>query len=172
MCDPTGLSESAIVMGSITAASAAVSTIAAKQQASAQAATIQAQSQLRANQTRAAAGQQMEQAAMKARQQQAQSVAAASAAGVNVGSNSFMESMQTTNMNQANESGLILEQDQNQQQANIAETQSLLNSEASSPTFVGGALDIGLAGAGGVMAGQTQYNLGAYKPTPNTNTGW
>jgi hypothetical protein len=159
-------------MMAVSAMTAAASTVAASQQARAQAATIQAQSQLRANQTRAVAGQQMEQAAMKARQQEAQSLAAASGAGINVGSNSFMASMQTTNMNQANESGLILENEQNQQQANVAETQSLLNSEASSPSAVGGMVDVGLAGAGGYMQGTYAYSQGANKPTPNSSTIW
>jgi hypothetical protein len=167
MCDPTGITESMAVMGAV---STAVSVVAQKQQAGAQAAVINQQSQLRANQTAAAAGQQESQAAMKARQQQAESVAAASAAGVNTGSGSFMESMQTTNMNQANEDGLIIEQDQNQQQANIAETQSDLNSKATSPSVFGGLLDTGLAGADGLMKGQSAYNQGVNKPTPNTSS--
>jgi hypothetical protein len=161
MCEPV------TIMAAMAVATTAMSTVAQVQQASAQKKVIDQQSEIRAQQIQQQAGQQESVAAMRARQERAASIAAASSAGVNLGSNSFMASLQTTTMNQANENGLILENEQNQQQANTAETQSLLNSKASSPTFMGATLNMALAGADAYMSGKAQYDLGANKPTPN-----
>lgn len=161
MCEPVTL------MAAFAVATTAMTAVAQSQQASAQAKVINQQSQIRSQQIADQAGQQENVAAMKARQEQAQSIAAASAAGVNLGSNSFLSSMQTTAMNQSNENGLILENEQNQQQANTADTQSLLDSKAGSPTFLGATLNTALAGADAYMTGKNQYSLGANKPTPN-----
>lgn len=154
-------------MMAVSALTTAASVAAEQSQAKAQAAVIQQQSQLRANQTAAVAGQQENQAAMKARAQEAYSVAAASSMGVSTGSNSFLASIQTTNMNQANEDGLITENEQNQQQANIAQTQSDLNSKASAPSLFGGLLSTALAGTSGYMKGGGTFGSG----TPSTFSG-
>ena len=161
MCEPVTL------MAAFAVATTAMTAVAQSQQSSAQAKVIDQQSQIRAQQISQQAGQQENIAAQQARQQRAASIAAASAAGVNLGSNSFMASLQTTSMNQSNENGLILQNEKNNQQANVAETQSLLNSKASSPTFLGATLNMALAGADAYMGGRSQYDLGANKPTPN-----
>lgn len=161
MCEPV------TIMAALAVATTAMTTVAQVQQASANKKSIDAQNKVRAEQIADQATQQANVNAMQARQQRAQSIAAASAAGVNLGSNSFMASLQTTTMNQANENGLIMENEENMQQANTAETQSLLNSKATSPTFVGATLNMALSGADAYMSGKSQYDLGANKPTPN-----
>ena len=154
MCGPA-----AIVAG-MSIVSTATTMVAQTQQANAQKKVIDEQSEIRGKQIQAQAGQQMSEAAMRAREARAASAAAASASNINLGSNSFMASLQTTTMNQGEEEGLITENEQNQQQANTAETESLLNSKASSPTFLGATLDTALSGAGAYMRGSAAYNTG------------
>jgi hypothetical protein len=167
MCDPTGISEMALVGIAIGTATTAVSVIAAHQQAMKQKGAINAQADARATQVAAAAGQQESVAAMEARQARSQSVVTAGESGINLGSNSFLASLQTTTMNQANNAGLIMENEKNQQNGDSAQVQSELNTQASSPTFLGGALDVALSGASAYMSGQAAYKAGANaKPAP------
>jgi hypothetical protein len=163
VCDPTGISETALVEIAIgtMVATTAVTAVAAHQQAMKQQGAINAQADARATQVAAAAGQQESVAAMEARQARSQSVVAAGESGINLGSNSFMASLQTTTMNQSNNDGLIMENEKNQQNSDTAQTQSLMNTEATSPTFLGGALNTALSGAGAYMSTATAYRAGA-----------
>lgn len=161
MCEPVTL------MAAFAVATTAMTAVASSQSAAANEKSIDNESIIRGQQISQQAGQQENIAAMQARQQRAAGIAAASGAGINLNSNSFMASMQTTTMNQANENGLILENEKNNVQANTAETQSLLNSKASSPNFLGASLNMALAGSDAYMSGKTQYTLGSNKPTPN-----
>ncbi len=172
MCEPVSIGaftmtamETAMV--GTAAASAALSMYASNKSATAQGEAINQEAEIRGKEMQAQAGQQEEEGLMRSRAERAQSIAAASGSGVNLGSNSFMASLQTTTMNQANESGLILENEKNQQQANTAETQSLLNEKATSSTFLGATLNVALAGGSAYMKGRQMTKLGADKPTPN-----
>jgi hypothetical protein len=129
------------------------------QQASANKAAIEQQSTAQANQISQQAGQQESEAAMQARAASADSVAAAGASGINTGSNSFLASLQTTSMNAANNEGLIMENEQNQQAGRAAETNSDLAEKASSPTFLGAAADIGLAGGSSYASGSLLMSM-------------
>jgi hypothetical protein len=155
MCDPVTIGYG------LAAAVAAVGVVSAKEQASAQQKVIDNQSAQQAIQISQQAGQQESIAATQARAQRAQSIVAAGGAGVNLGSNSFIGSLQTTTMNQYNENGLILDNEKNAQDARVANTDSLLASKASSPTFLGGALDVALAGESAYMKGSANYKVGA-----------
>lgn len=161
MCEPISATTAIVGMAATTAATTAATVVAERQQAIAQRRVTDEQSEIRGKQIQAQAGQQESQAAMAARSARARSIAAASGAGVNLGSQSFMASLQTTTMNQYNAEGLIVENEQNQQQANTAETQSILNSKATMPTFMGGLLDVGLSAGGAYMQGESEYNLGS-----------
>lgn len=172
MCDPTGISETALIEIAVGAsvASAAVSFVAAKQNANAQQKAINAQADARATQVAAQAGQAESAAAMAARQARSSSVVAAGESGINLGSNSFLASLQTTTMNQYENEGLIMENEKNQQNGDRAMVQSELNSKATSPTFLGGALDVALSGAGAYMSTANAYRSGANRRTsPDTN---
>lgn len=168
MCEPVSMTTAMVAMS---VATTAVTAVAQSEQANAERRTINAQAAIKGQQERAQAGQELEQTSMRARAERAASAAAASGAGINLGSNSFMSSLQTTTMNQANEAGLITENEQNQQQATVAETQSLLNSKASSPTFLGATLDTALAGGDAYMKGTSMYKLGTMRPYPNAAYG-
>jgi hypothetical protein len=173
VCDPTGISETALVEIAIgaTVATTAVTAIAAHQQAMKQQGAINAQADARATQVASAAGQQQSVAAMEARQARSQSVVAAGESGINLGSNSFLASLQTTTMNQANNEGLIMENEKNQQAGDTATVQSELNTQATSPTFLGGGLNAALSGAGAYMSTTNAYKAGANsKSTPGTTT--
>jgi hypothetical protein len=74
-------------------------------------------------------------------------------------------------MNQANNEGLIMENEKNQQAGDSATVQSELNTQATSPTFLGGGLNAALSGAGAYMSTTNAYKLGANsKPAPGTTT--
>lgn len=141
-------------------ATTAATMAAQSEQAHAQGNLIKQQSELQANQVAQAAGQQESEAAMRARAARSQAAVAASAAGVNLGSNSFLASIQTTTMNQANENGLILQNESNQQGARVAQTDSLLASKATSPTFLGAAVDMALAGSDAYMKADAAKDAG------------
>jgi hypothetical protein len=141
--------------------STAVTAAAEKSQADAQSHAISAQEQAQQNQITQAAGQEDTVAAQQARQARSQSIVAAGAAGVNLKSNSFMASLQTTTMNQATEENLIGLNAKNSSNASLAEANSELASKATSPTFMGAALDTALAGAGAYVQGTEAQAIGA-----------
>lgn len=173
MCDPTGISETALVEIAVGAsvATAAVGYVAAKQNATNQQKAIDQQADTRATQVADAAAQQESAAAMNARQARSQSIVAAGESGINLGSNSFIASLQTTTQNQYENEGLIMENEKNQQNADTAETQSLLDTKANSPTFLGGALNVALSGADAYMSSTNAYKSGANRrPTSDTTT--
>lgn len=163
MCVAAGaITATEALIGSIgvTVASTAASLYAQSRQASAQAKAIRAQSQEQANEIARSAGERDSQAAQEARMARAQAAVAASGAGINLGSNSFLASLQTTSMNQFNEKGLILENETAQQGARIAETNSELATKASGPTALGALADVGIAGAGAYAQGELAYDKG------------
>lgn len=157
ICDPTGITEAAVIM---TVVGTAVSAVAAHQQAMKNEGAINDQANARAKQVAAEAGQAESQAAVAARNARADSTVAAGESGINLGSHSFIASLQTTTMNQSNNAGLIMENEKNQQNSDAAETQALMNKDATSPTFLGGALDTALAGGGAYISATNAYKRG------------
>lgn len=165
MCLPAipalGLASSMMTnMAAAAAVTTAVSVAAAKESAAANAKAIDQQNQVQAIQISQQAGQQESIAANQARQARAQSIVAAGGAGIDLGSNSFIGSLQTTTMNQQTENGLILDNEKNSQAARQANAQSLMNQKATSPTFLGAALDMALAGTDSVMSSKAAYDRG------------
>lgn len=128
-------------------ATTTASIVAQSQEASRNAALIQGQEKLQQNQIAVAAGNQESNAAQEARAAQAQSIAAAGAAGINTGSNSFLASLQTTAMNASMFENVIQESEQNSEAGSVAEANTQLATAASSPTFLGAGLEIGVSGA-------------------------
>ncbi|MDE3106475.1 MAG: hypothetical protein KGK08_14990 [Acidobacteriota bacterium] len=161
MCPP------AIMVG-MAVASTAMSAFAQHQQAAATGKAIEAQSAIQGQEISAAAGQQLNVSAENARAAKAQSIVAAGGAGVNLGSGSFLASLQTTNMNQANDAGLIMENEKNQQLSRVANTQSELYSKASSPTFLGTALSSAVAGGSAYASARMMTNLGIARAAPGS----
>lgn len=155
-----GMSAAMTAMSAAAVATTAVSVTAAAEQSKANAAAIDQQNQVQADQISQQAGQQESIAANTARATRAQSIVAAGGAGVDLGSNSFLGSLQTTTMNQMTENGLIIDNETNSQDARQANAQSLMNQKATSPTFLGGTLDVALAGTDAYMAGKANYNKG------------
>lgn len=171
MCEPVTigaltLTATETMMASAAAvavASTAVSVAAQRSQAAAAQSSIDAAAKIRATQVSNVAGQQESVAAKSARQARAESVVAAGESGINLGSNSFLASMQTTAMTQSDNNGLILENEKNQQLGDQATVQSELNTQAYSPSIFGGAVSSGLAGAGAFMSAYHSSSTGTTK---------
>jgi hypothetical protein len=153
----------------VTAVTTAVSVTAAEQQAAAQKSLIEQQEKLQQNQIAAEAGNAESTAAKEARAAQAQSIVAAGAAGVNLGSKSFLASLQTTAMNASQSEQMIQENERNSESASIAEADSELASKASHSTFFGAGLDIALSGASAYASADLMKELGKKHGTTDSN---
>lgn len=160
MCIVIAPAVAAWASAAVAAVSTAVSYVGAKQNAESQRHVAEAQEQQREQEITQQAGNADSQAAMEARAARSQSTVAAGAAGVNLGSGSFLASLQTTTMNQSVNAGLVSENEQNQTLATVAETNSDLASRATSPTFLGGVVDTTLAAGGAYLSNRTSYNQG------------
>ena len=101
MCAP-------VVLGAALAITSIVGNVAANKAVDAQAKAVSKQNQIRADEIAKQAGQELTERARMARRERAAARAAASQAGVNLGSNSFMAMLQTSEMNQYNDMGLIV----------------------------------------------------------------
>lgn len=164
MCTP------ALALVGVSMITTAATAAAEKSQADAQANAISQQEQAQQNQITQAAGQQDTIAAQQARQARSQSIVAAGAAGVNLKSNSFMASLQTTTMNQAIEEQLIGLNAKNSSNASLAMANSELASKTTSPTFLGGALNTALAGSGAYIQGKGAEEMGAFTKSAGLGT--
>lgn len=161
-----------LIGAAITAATTVASVVAERAQASSNEKAIDQAADVRAHQVAAQAGQQESAAAMQARMARSQSVVAAGESGINLGSNSFLASLQTTTMTQYNNEGLIMENERAQQQGDEATTQSELNTKAYAPSVFGGALDSALSGADAYISYQNAYKAGANaRNSPGSTTG-
>lgn len=124
-----------------------------------QAAAIESQSAVRADEIRAAQGQELDERARAARRERAAARVSASESGINLSSNSFLAMLQTSEINQSIDSGLILKNEKTQQRARVAETNSLL-AGIHQKTGLGIALDATQAGVQGYFAGGGKPYLG------------
>lgn len=152
-----------------TVATTATSVVAAQEEASRNASLIQGQEKLQQNQIADQAGHEESAAAQEARAAQAQSIAAAGAAGINTGSNSFLASLQTTAMNASQSEAAIQESEQNSEEGSIAQADTQLATSASSPSFLGAGLEIGVAGASAYASGNMMESIYDGKPTETSN---
>ena len=125
------------VAGAMDAAQQTLNTVNEMQQAKANRTIIDQASVQRQNEISESGSLQLNETAMAARAARAHSIAAASGSGINLGSNSFLASLQTTTMAAANKSQVELENEQNAQEDNTMKTQSELNSKATEPSFLG-----------------------------------
>lgn len=139
--------------GAISAASQTFSTIAQMQAAGQNEKTIDAASIQRQHEITEQGSLQINEAMMTARAARAHSIAAASGSGINLGSNSFLASLQTTTMATSEKTQVDLENEQNAQTDNFNKTQSELNAKASKPTFMGWFIQNNLAYLAGAYGG-------------------
>lgn len=160
MCMAIGALSATEVAVSASVATTVASMAAQMQEARANASMIQGQEQLRQNQIAEQAGNAESVAAKEARAAQAQSIVAAGAAGVNLGSNSFLASVQTTAMNASQTEGMIQEDERNSESASIASADSELATKGATSTFIGAGLDAALSGASAYASADMMENMG------------
>ena len=122
MCDPVSITLAAVsVIGSVAANREA------NKAARRQAAAIEEQSAIQGEEIADAMGQQLDERARAARRERAAARVAASESGINLGSNSFLAMLQTSEINQSIDSALIRKNENIHQRARRAETKSLLS---------------------------------------------
>lgn len=119
---------------------------------------LNAQNELRADEINQQAGQELNERSRAARKERAAARVAASEAGVNLGSGSFLALLQSSEVQQAQESGVILKNKDSAQKARQAEYTSQL-SQHSYVTGVGMVLNAASAGAGAYISagGKTDF---------------
>lgn len=156
MCEPTTLAVIAI-------ASSAASVYGQYQSGKAQVKAINQQNEQQAQEIADAASQEMFERGRLARRERGQMRAAASEAGISLGSGSFLAALQASAFNQYNDSGLILQNEKNQQLARDARARSLM-SQIQMPTALSAALQIGAAGVS-TYAGAKNAQTAASKTT-------
>lgn len=146
-----------VVVGAVMAVASIANNISANKATKKQQRAIEQQNQIRAEEIQKRAGQEMTERARAARRERGSARAAASGANINLDSGSFLAQLQTSEMNQYNDQGLIVYNERQAQKARKAETDSYL-SRLSYKTGLGIALDAGAAFAGGYTgAGGATY---------------
>jgi hypothetical protein len=134
-------------MVGVALATTAASLYAQQQSGKAQAKAINQQNQQQADEIAQQAGVEMGERMRAARRERGDMRAAASESGINLNSNSFMSALQTSVMNESNDSGLIMRNETNKQAARSAETNSLM-SRIQMPTAASAAFSLGTSAAG------------------------
>jgi hypothetical protein len=146
----------AIIMAAVAVVASVAQNVSANRAASAQAKALTQQNQLKADQISDAEGQQVDERARAARKERAAARVSASESGINLGSNSFLAMLQTSEVNQGIDSGLILHNEANLQKQRQTDYASYM-SQIHMKTGLGIALDASAAGlqaysgAGGKM---------------------
>lgn len=154
MCDPVSITLAAVaVIGSV--ATNVAQNRAAKRQADA----IKAQSAIQEEEISDQKGVELDEAARAARRERAAARVAGSESGINLGSNSFLAMLQTSEINQSINAALIKKGEKTQQRARVAETNSYL-AGINMKTGLGIALDATQAGLQGYFAGGGKPYLG------------
>lgn len=129
-------------MLAMTAGAGLLTASAQRSAASAQVSAINQQNDAAASQIAAQTGQQMTERARAARVERASARAAASDAGVNLGSGSFLAALQTSSMAQGMDQGVMLYNNKNQVAALNADATAAL-SRVTKPTLLGAGITIG-----------------------------
>lgn len=161
MCDPISIGVG------LALATSTVGVISQRKVAKAQEAAINEQNRIQAEEIADAAGQQLTERARAARRERGAMRAAASEAGINLGSGSFLAALQTSAINQYNDQGLIIHNERGQQRAREAQARSAMSS-IEVPTFLGAALQIGAAGFGAYQRGKAAEKRGSDRATQKT----
>lgn len=141
MCDPVSLTLAAVaVIGSV------ATNMAMNSAADAQAAALEEQNEIVADEISDSMGQELNERARAARRERAAARVSASEAGINLGSNSFLAMLQTSEVNQSIDSGIILKNNENAQRGRQARHKSNL-AGIQKKTGLGIALDATTTGA-------------------------
>lgn len=120
--------------------------VAANRAAKRQANALDEQNQIQADEIADQQGVELNERARAARRERAAARVSASEAGINLGSNSFLAMLQTSELNQSIDSGLILKNERNAQRARQARHKSNM-AGIQMKTGLGIALDATAAGA-------------------------
>jgi hypothetical protein len=158
VCEPTTI----LTVASL--ATAAIGQVGAYQSGKAQVRAINKQNEIQAQEIAESAGVEMTESARAARRERGALRAAGAESGINLGSNSFLASLQTSVMNQYNDQGLILRNESNQQRARTASARSAA-SQIQIPNALSAALSIGAAGVGAYYSGQAATRAGQQSVT-------
>lgn len=148
-----------IVMAVISVVSSVVTNIEKNKAARRQAKAINEQSQAQSDQLADKASQELDLRARAARRERAAARVAAAESGINLSSNSFLAMLQTSEVNQSIDSGLILKNAKNDQAARKAQTNSLL-SQVTTKTGLGILMDGTQAGLQGYAMGGGTFKKG------------
>lgn len=125
--------------------------VAANRAADRQEQAVHAQNAIRQEEIAKAAGAELSERARVARRERAAARAAASQAGVNLDSNSFLTMLSTSEVNQTNDMGMIVYNERAQQRARHANYTSQL-AQITKKTGLGIVLDAGTSFLGGYTA--------------------
>jgi len=158
MCEPV-----TIMMG-VSLAIGAATAVTQYQNAKKQVKAIARQSEIQAQEIADQKGVELTERARAARRERGAMRAAASEAGINLGSNSFLAALQTSAINEVNDSGLIIANGRAQQQARVANTNSLF-AQNPVPSAWMSALQIGASGVNGYYTGKAYERAGAESVT-------
>lgn len=154
MCEPVS-----IVMAAVAIIGSVAQNQAAKKSAKRQTAALEEQNQIVADEISSQQGQELDQRARAARQERAAARASASEAGINLGSNSFLAMLQTSEINQSIDSGLILRNEKGKQRGRQAQHKSNL-AGIQWKTGLGMTIDAAASGASAYSASGGKMYLG------------
>jgi len=157
MCAP-------VIATTLAIASAAANVYGQRQAAKAQLQAIAEQERVQAEEIARAAGVELTERARAARRERARARAAASEAGVNLNSGSFIAALQTSAMNQYNDMGLIVQNERAQQRARAANARSA-RASVRVPSALQSALTIASAGYGAYRDVKAAKDTAARKAT-------
>jgi hypothetical protein len=147
------------ILAGVSAAVTIAGGISANHAAKKQANAINEQSAIQAEEISDQKGVELDERARAARRERAAARVAASESGINLGSNSFLAMLQTSEINQSIDSGLILKGEKTEQRARQAETNSYL-AGIHMKSGLGIALDATQAGVQGYFGGGGNPYLG------------
>lgn len=147
------------VMAGVAAVGAVAAGVAANKAADRQTKALERQNQLVSDEISDSQGQELAERTRAARRERAAARVSSSESGINLGSNSFLAMLQTSEVNQSMDSGLILRNEANQQRGRQAQHASNL-AGITKKTGLGLALDGVTAGYGGYRAAGGQNYMG------------
>ena len=147
------------IMAGLSVAASVATDIAANEAADRQAAAVNEQNQIRADEISDAKGVELDERARAARRERAAARVSASESGINLGSNSFLAMLQTSEINQSIDSALIKKGEKTLPRARQAETNSIM-AGITKKTGLGIALDATQAGVQGYFGAGGKAYLG------------
>jgi hypothetical protein len=168
MCEPVTIgtlsltaAQSAMAgMVALTAVSTGASMYGQRQSAKAQVSAINQQNKVQAEEIARKSGLEMTERAREARRERATARVLAGEAGINLGSGSFLATLQASAMNQYNDMGLIVQNEKSQQAARAVNARSMMSS-VQMPSWGEIALGTGLAAGQAYIGGKAMFDKGA-----------